>query len=118
MITLIFSLLIGASWMATAATADGVKAEFGDNMQIVLPADQPLQAVYTIDISGLFSNEGAANQFFGMFTENVVHYVVHFDENYVEVHLHSYADPAWTMTQWNDYFAARSVKMKAVYESL
>ncbi len=116
--TLIFSLLLGVSMLATAATADGVKAKFGDNMEIVLPADQPLQSVYTIDITGLFTNEELANQFFGMFTENVVHYVVHYAENYVEVHLHSYADPEWTLPLWNTYFTGRSVKMRAVYESL
>ena len=53
-----------------------------------------------------------------MFTENVVVYVVDFESRTVQVYLQDIMTPAWDITAWNDYFAARSMKMKVVYDAL
>jgi len=116
---LFLALLISTTAFAFGTTADPVKASINDEMQIKLPADIALQSVYILDISSLeFNDESQAKQFFGMFTENVVHYAVNYDAMEVEIHLHSYADPEWNLDQWNTYFSNRSAKMQAVYSSL
>jgi hypothetical protein len=117
--TWILCLLLAASTVAFAQSSDSPRANITEDMQIVLPAADELASVYLLDISDLaFDSAEKAKQFFGMFTENVVHYVVDFDAKQVEIHLHSYADPAWDLAKWNSYFQERSVKMQAVYNTL
>lgn len=46
-----------------AGNQEPVKATVNDQMQIVLPVDQPLAAEYVIDITGKFKSEAALNNF-------------------------------------------------------
>lgn len=111
------TLLMGIA--SFAPISDPVPAVITEDLQIILPADQPLSEFYTIDISALkFTEASEANQFFGMFTENAVLYRVNFDERTVMVNVHTSIFPDWDLNRWNEYFATRSAKMKAVYESM
>ncbi|HAE13254.1 MAG: hypothetical protein H6548_06530 [Chitinophagales bacterium] len=120
MSSLFTAFLLSAGIMSNAAAvSEPVPATINDQMQIVLPADQPLAAVYAFSIADLkFTEAAQAEQFFSMFTENVVVYVVDFESRTVQVYLQDIMTPAWDITAWNDYFAARSMKMKVVYDAL
>lgn len=114
-------ILLSSSLLAQAniIVDEPVPAVITADLQILLPVDQPLAEIYVIDISGIaFENEAKAQQFFGMFTENVVRYTVNYADQTVEVKLQNVMTPTWNLTNWNEYFAGRSAKMQAVFATL
>lgn len=104
-----------------AGNQEPVKATVNDQMQITLPADQPLAAEYVIDITGKFSSEAALTSF----CENFRDMGLSMRGDYKSGHLFITPTPltdstgkTWDAARWNEYFAGRAPKMQMFVQSM
>ncbi|MFN0276802.1 MAG: hypothetical protein ACKVPJ_13730 [Chitinophagales bacterium] len=109
--------ILSATHIAFSQTA--LSATIDKNFLITLPTDQPLSSVYQLDISALsFKDEQDCADFFHKMHEIVVNYKVNFEAKTVTILLsYDNRNEGWGLTEWNNYFQARSKKMMIVYNT-
>jgi hypothetical protein len=89
--------------------SDTAVAVFASRHSLVLDVSSPLVHYYTASTSALsFSTSDEAATFFNNISDNLLSYEFNFSTSTVVVNIHlQYADPGWTVTDWNKYINSK-----------
>ncbi len=109
-------LIVGVFSVNAAGTeTDPVKAGINDQMQITLPADQPLAEWYVVDVTSMhFANKEVMEQFCTNFSDNNLKLTGNFADNKITIMVPPLRDSVgnyWNVERWNSYLAGRAPKM-------
>jgi hypothetical protein len=89
----------------TSFQLDTATAVFNNKTSLVLDTKVPLAQYYVADIKALgFKNPLEGDIYFNNITDNLLFYKVDYKNNKVVIGLRlAYANPAWTVADWNKY---------------
>ena len=120
--TSILFIAIGFVTVNAAVSKDPVTATINTQMQITLPADQPLADEYVIDITALnFANAQVLDQFCATFADLNLSMRGDFATQKLYVTAKAMKDSVgnvWDAQKWNSYFETRAMKMSAYMQSM
>jgi hypothetical protein len=120
--TSLFVIAIGFMTATASVSKDPVTATINNQMQIVLPADQPLADEYVIDITAInFANAQVLEQFCNTFADQNLTLRGDFEAKKLFVSAVAMKDSAgqiWDAQKWNTYFEMRAIKMAAYMQSM
>ena len=120
--TSILFIAIGFVTVNAAVLKDPVTATINTQMQITLPADQPLADEYVIDITALnFANAQVLDQFCATFADLNLTMRGDFATQKLYVTAKAMKDSVgnvWDAQKWNSYFETRAMKMLAYMQSM
>ncbi len=120
--TSILFIAIGFVTVSAAVSKDPVTATINTQMQITLPADQPLADEYVIDITALnFANAQVLDQFCATFADLNLSMRGDFATQKLYVTAKAMKDSVgnvWDAQKWNSYFETRAMKMSAYMQSM
>lgn len=120
----LFSIVAFFALTATAMHASAqspVTATINDQMQITLPADQPLAAEYVVDITGKFKSEAGLTHFCETFRDMGITFRGDFTAGklyIIPLGLTDSTGKTWDATRWNAYFESRAPKMQYYLQTM
>jgi mRNA-degrading endonuclease HigB of HigAB toxin-antitoxin module len=96
-------------------------ATLNENWLVTLPADQPLQSTYTLDVSKVrFTSPADMRKYFTSYDDDVISFrvddktgsvILHLDERYI-------LDNKWKADEANSYFNTESESFRSAYDKM